>query len=92
MQILKEIRRAKGLSQRDLGAAAGLPQSHLSRIESGAVDLQLSSLLELARLLELDVTLVPRKSLPALKALLRGDAPARPAYSLEAEGEDRDDA
>ncbi|WP_210163050.1 helix-turn-helix domain-containing protein [Salinarimonas rosea] len=90
---LKSARLGKGLSQRALGALVGLPQSHVSKIESGAVDLKLSSLVELARVLDLDLRLVPRKALPAVDSIVRavtdGAAPAvRPAYTLDGEDDD----
>ena len=62
-ESLKAARERKGLSQRALSAKAGVPQSHISKIERGAVDLRLSSLVELARVLDLELTLVPRKKL-----------------------------
>jgi transcriptional regulator with XRE-family HTH domain len=72
---LKSAREAKALSQRDLSARAGVPQSHISKIESGKVDLQLSSLIQLARLLDLEVKLVPKKALPAVDSVVRSTAP-----------------
>ena len=75
---LKNARGAKGLTQRALSGLAGLPQSHISKIESGAVDLRLTSLIELARALDLELTLVPRNSLPAVNAIVRSTA-ARPS-------------
>lgn len=61
------------MSQRDLSARAGVPQSHISKIEGGKVDLQLSS--QLARLLDLELKLVPKKALPAVDNVLRSTAP-----------------
>ncbi len=86
---LKTARRKKTLSQRELSARTGVPQSHVSRIESGAVDMKLSSLVELARVLDLEVMLVPRKAVPAVQAVLQGteEPSARPVYSLD---EDQD--
>jgi len=69
---LKSARENKGLTQSALGAKVGMPQSHVSKIEKGAVDLQTSNLLEMARALDLELTLVPRSLLPALQALQRG--------------------
>ena len=69
---LKAAREAKGLSQRALSKLAGVPQSHISKIENGFVDLRLSSLIELARVLGLELMLVPRKTLPAIKSITRG--------------------
>jgi transcriptional regulator with XRE-family HTH domain len=75
---LKAARKAKGLSQRDLSARAGVPQSHISRIESGKVNLQLSSLIQLARLLDLEVMLVPKKAIPAVDSIVRSTASRAP--------------
>lgn len=68
---LKAAREGLALSQRALGESVGLPQSHVSKIEGGAVDLKLSSLIELARALGLDVMLVPRKFVPAVQSIIR---------------------
>lgn len=71
-QELKAARNNKGLSQRKLGAKVGVPQSHISKIENGAVDLKTSSLIELARALDLELMLVPRALIPAVQGLQRG--------------------
>ena len=71
VSAIKAARKAKGLSQRDLSARAHVPQSHISKIESGAVDLKLSSLIELARVLDLEVMLAPRKLVPAVQSVVR---------------------
>ncbi|HEY6926499.1 MAG TPA: helix-turn-helix transcriptional regulator [Steroidobacteraceae bacterium] len=67
--MLKSARERKGLSQRALGDRVGLPQSHISKIENGTVDLQTSSLIEIARALDLELALIPRSALPAVLAL-----------------------
>lgn len=96
---LRAARQARGLSQRALSQMSGVPQGHISKIEKGAVDLRLSSLIELARVLDLELTLVPRKALPAVQSIVRaseranrnsGEHPsgveeARPAYRLDGE-------
>lgn len=68
---LKQARESKGLSQRELGARIAVPQSHISKIESGTVDLKASSLIEFARALDLEVMLVPRSLVSAVEALSR---------------------
>lgn len=68
---LKAARASGGLSQRDLSAKAGVPQSHISKIEGGGADIRLSSLIELARALELELVLVPRHLVPAVEGVLR---------------------
>ena len=76
-RTLKSAREARGLSQRALSAKAGMPQSHISKIEKGAVDLRVSSLVELARALDLELELVARKTLPAVHAIVgRGNESA----------------
>lgn len=72
--IVEEIKRArarKSLSQRELSERSGIPQAQISKIENGTVDLRLSSLVAMARALELDVQLVPRKAVPAVKSVVR---------------------
>ena len=98
-KTLLAARKRKGLSQRALADLAGVPQSHISRIESGAVDLRLSSLIELARALGLELELVPRAAVPAVQSIARsvtspGDvdrhsAVPRPrrAYTIDEDGD-----
>ena len=71
LKSLKRARKAKGLSQRELSAKSGVPQSHISKIENGAVDLRVSSLVALARTLDLELELVPRKIVPAVQSIVR---------------------
>lgn len=68
---LKAARISKGMSQRDLGALAGLPQAQISRIEAAAVDLRATSLIAIAHALDLELVLVPRKAVPAVTSLVR---------------------
>ncbi|WP_336986806.1 helix-turn-helix transcriptional regulator [Altererythrobacter aquiaggeris] len=68
---IKAARIAKGFTQKELGERVGLPQSHISKIEGGNVDLQISSLVEIARALDLELKLVPRKTVPAIEGVLR---------------------
>jgi transcriptional regulator with XRE-family HTH domain len=68
---LKKARVAKGLSQRDLSLLVGVPQAQISRIEAGTVDPRASSLVALARALDMDLVLIPRKALPAVATLAR---------------------
>lgn len=82
IRALKSARVAKGLSQRALSERTGVPQSHVSKIESGGADIRLSSLIELARALDLDLKLVPRKAVPAVDSVVRSlgsTVPATPA-------------
>jgi len=90
-QKLKKSRENMGLSQRELSARAGVPQSHISKIENGNVDLRLSSLVAISRVLELEFALIPRKYLSAVNSIADGannktsGKLPRPAYSLDGE-------
>lgn len=96
-KALKKAREDKKLSQRALSRRVGMPQAQISRIEQSCVDLRTSTLIELARALDLEVVLVPRKYLPAVTALTSPSNSnrhavvnmPRPAYSLpDEESED----
>ena len=77
IRALRAAREHSGLSQRDLSARIGLPQSHISKIESGTSDLRLSSLVELTRGLDHELVLVPRKLLPTVEAMIGNASPTR---------------
>lgn len=53
LRRLREDRVRRGFSQRELSARSVVPQSHISKIESGGVDLRISSLIALAHVLDL---------------------------------------
>jgi len=84
VETLKKRRLQKGLSQKELGKKLHIPQSHLSKIESGLVDLQTSTLVEMARLLEMEVMIVDRTEVSLIKALQKGESKA-PMYQLSEE-------
>ncbi|MDB5864326.1 MAG: hypothetical protein JWO70_2132 [Betaproteobacteria bacterium] len=84
-KTLQSARVIKGLSQRALSERAGVPQAHISKIERGTVDLRLSSLIALARVLDLEVALVPRSAVPAVQSIVRSSSgPTRSARSTPA--------
>lgn len=89
---LKEARQKKFLSQRALSKKTGIPQSHISKIENGEIDLQTSSLIEITRALDLELMLVPRPLIPTFQTLMRQDKKDGeeqiPAYRLEEEDSD----
>lgn len=92
---IRKARKAKRISQRAVSQKTGLPQAQISKIENAAVDLKTSSLIALARALDLEVMMVPRQMVPAIKALIsasrqgdNGILPARPVYALNDEDSD----
>jgi len=77
---IKAARKQKGLSQRELSQRTKIPQSHLSKIENGTVDLQLSSLLEIVRSLDLELLLEPRPLVMIVQAMQRSDCQRKPFF------------
>lgn len=70
-QELKAARRRRGWSQLELGRRVGLPQAHVSAIETGKIVPHFDTLLDLVRVLDRDLVLVPRALVPAVQALVR---------------------
>jgi transcriptional regulator with XRE-family HTH domain len=85
---LKDARVKRGWSQRELGSRLGLPQMHISGIESGKIVPRYDTLLELVRILDRDLLMVPRALVPAVQSLIRdhlrhdqrGESEERPLY------------
>lgn len=94
-RALVAARQARGWSQTQLGKRVGLPQAHISHIETGKTSPQFNTLLDLVRVLDHDLLLVPRPLVPATQALIRDhrrpdsgepDEGERPLYAGEPEG------
>ena len=81
---LKNAREKRGWTQRDLASRLGLTQTHISGIESGKIVPRYDTLLELVRILDSDLLMVPRALVPVVQSLIRDHA--RPD---QGEGDDR---
>ncbi|MDB2683158.1 helix-turn-helix domain-containing protein [Alphaproteobacteria bacterium] len=81
---LQSARKTKGFTQGELGSKIGFPQSHISQIEAGKVDLRVSSLHEMAKLLDLEIMLIPRHLKPAVEAIVAGKT-QEPAWKIDEE-------
>jgi transcriptional regulator with XRE-family HTH domain len=86
-QSLVQLRQARGWSQSELGRQVGLPQVHISGIETGKVVPRFNTLLELVRVLGYDLLLVPRSLVPAVQSLIRDYH--RPHLRRDAEEDER---
>lgn len=89
-EILKSLKKRRlelKLKQSELGSKLGLPQSHISKIEQGATDPRLSTVTDMARLLDQELLLVPRELLPVIKSLISGEDTQKPMWSLDEEDE-----
>jgi predicted transcriptional regulator len=67
---LKAARQRAGMSQRALADRIAIPQSHISKIEAGAVDAQISTVVEIARSLGYDLRLIPRSALLTVDSIV----------------------
>jgi transcriptional regulator with XRE-family HTH domain len=70
-RTLKEAREKRGWTQRDLASRIGLTQAHISGIESGKIVPRYDTLLELVRILDRDLLMVPRALVPVVQSLIR---------------------
>ncbi len=89
-QKLKAERLKRGWGQRKLAAMVGLPQPHISAIESGEIVPRFDTLIEIVRVLDLDLLLVPRNLVPAVQSLVRASEEPnvdaeRPIYAISDE-------
>ncbi len=89
IKALKSARLEKKLKQSELGSKLGLPQSHISKIEQGVTDPRLSTVTDMARVLDQELVLVPRAMLRVIKAIIRGEGEQTPMWQLD-EGEEED--
>lgn len=86
-------RRKHGWSQAELGKRAGLPQMHVSGIETGKISPRFDTLLDLVRVLDHDLLLVPGSLVPAVQALIRDqqradrDTGGEPEHTIYAAGD-----
>ena len=86
---IKKARLKRGWGQRELSAKIGLPQPHISGIESGEIVPRFDTLLDLVRVLDLDILLVPRALVPAVQSLVRAqiepESVEKPLYAVDEE-------
>ena len=85
IKTLKSVRIKKRLKQSELGSKLGLPQSHISKIEQGRTDPRLSTVSDMARLLDQELVLVPRVMLSAVRALIKSGDAQQPMWVLDDE-------
>src|SRR5260370_34972429 len=70
-RALKDAREKRGWSQRDLARRLGIAQRHISGIESGNIVPRYDTVLELVRMLDRDLLMVPPALLPVVQPLVR---------------------
>src|SRR5271155_199610 len=93
-RTLKEAREKRAWTQRDLASRVGLTQTHISGIESGKIVPRYDTLLELVRILDRDLLMIPRALVPVVQSLVRdhfkdqpGEGEERPLYAADGDEE-----
>ena len=87
IEQLKSARQQQGMKQSELGEKLGLPQSHVSKIEQCANDPRLSTVTDMARVLDQELVLIPRQMVSAVRALLKGEGEEKRRFQPD-QGED----
>jgi transcriptional regulator with XRE-family HTH domain len=89
-RALIEVRAKRGWSQRDLASRLSIGQRHISGIESGKIVPRYDTLLEIVRMLDRDLIMVPRALVPVVQSLVRdhlkdqpGEGEERPLYASD---------
>jgi predicted transcriptional regulator len=63
-----------------------LPQSHVSKIEQGANDPRLSTVTDMARVLDQEWVLIPRQLVSAVRSLLNGEGAEERRFQPDEDG------
>ena len=87
IQSLKDRRLELKVNQSDLGKKMGMPQSHVSKIEKGLSDPRLSTISDMARLLDQELILVSREKLSVINALINQDDEQQPMWNIDKDDE-----
>jgi len=89
-RALIQARERRGWSQRDLASRLGVGQRHISGIESGKIVPRYDTILEIVRMLDRDLIMVPRSLVPFVQSLIRdhlkdqpGEGEERPLYASD---------
>ena len=80
LKQLKIARQEKGLKQSEFGNKLGLPQSHISKIERGETDPRLSTVVDMARIVDRELILVPRRLVPVIRSMIEGGNDQEPMW------------
>lgn len=93
--MLKDLKLARlkhGWSQAELGRRVGLPQMHISGIETGKIVPRFDTLLDLVRVLDYDLLLIPRALVPAIQSIVRDhdrETKESPLYATDEDSEEQ---
>jgi transcriptional regulator with XRE-family HTH domain len=69
--LLRQARLAEGLTQEQVADLAGISRPRYRDIETGAAAARVTTLMNVARALGLEMMMVPQAMVPAVRALMR---------------------
>ena len=88
-RILHDARRQAGLTQEQVAERAGISRPSYRDIENGGAAARATTLINVARALSMELTLIPQAMVPGVRALLRpSDDDDRPAFIAEPDEDD----
>lgn len=87
---LRQARRRAGMSQRQLGQQAGVPQSTIGRIEAGLADPRINTLDRLLRICGEELESVPSRGTGVDRTVIRRRLAQTPRQRLEQAATDAD--
>jgi transcriptional regulator with XRE-family HTH domain len=70
---IAELRHRQEFSQRELAERLHVPQSYLSKVESGKLDMGLANFVDVVRYLGAEVMIVPASMVPIISAMVSPD-------------------
>lgn len=84
---LRKARKKKGMTQARLSHSVGLPQSHISDIEQGKKDPRISTIIQIARILGYEITLIPHQLDAYVKSIIeeKEDVEIEPRFQPDQE-------
>ncbi len=80
LKQLKTARQEKGMKQSEFGGKLGLPQSHISKIESGKTDPRLSTVIDMARIADHELMLIPKGLASVVRTMAEGGNEQEPMW------------
>jgi HTH-type transcriptional regulator / antitoxin HipB len=91
-ETLRTHRLLHDLKQADVATKLGMRQSQISTIERGLVSPRLSTVQDIARVLDLELMLIPRQLVAVVSGLVDAErerpTDGRPLYALDSEGDE----
>ncbi|WP_137043289.1 helix-turn-helix transcriptional regulator [Pseudolabrys sp. FHR47] len=90
-RLLRQARERAGMTQEQVATRAGLSRLRYRTIEAGEAAARATTLINIARALDLELMLIPKPMLPAVQAMLRpADDQDRPAFVPDRSDDDEE--